>query len=42
VETIRGYRKTLMRKLGVNNVAALTQLAIAEGLTRGSNLGASA
>ncbi len=42
VETIRGYRKTLMRKLGVSNVAALTQLAVAEGLTRSSNLGASA
>ncbi len=41
VETVRGYRKTLMRKLGVNNVAALTQLAIAEGLTRSSHLGAS-
>lgn len=41
LETIRGYRKTLMRKLGVNNVAALTQLAIAEGLTRSSHLGAS-
>ncbi|MGQ9918209.1 MAG: response regulator [Bryobacteraceae bacterium] len=42
LETIRGYRKSLMRKLGVNNVAALTQLAIAEGLTRSSHLGASA
>lgn len=42
LETIRGYRKSLMRKLGVNNVVALTQLAIAEGLTHSSHLGASA
>jgi len=33
-QTVRSYRKTLMRKLGVNNAAALTQLAIAAGLTR--------
>jgi DNA-binding NarL/FixJ family response regulator len=34
LETVRGYRKTLMRKLQVNNVAALTQLAVSAGLTR--------
>jgi DNA-binding NarL/FixJ family response regulator len=32
-QTIRTYRKTLMKKLGVNNVASLTQLAMAAGLT---------
>jgi DNA-binding NarL/FixJ family response regulator len=31
--TVRSYRKTLMKKLGVNNVAGLTQLAISTGLT---------
>ena len=34
LQTVRSYRKTLMKKLGVNNVAAVTQLALAEGLTR--------
>ncbi len=38
-QTVRSYRKTMMRKLGVNNVAGLTQLALSTGLTR---LGASA
>ena len=33
VETVRSYRKTMMKKLGVNNVAGLTQLALAAGLT---------
>ena len=33
LQTVRSYRKTMMRKLGVNNVAGLTQLALAEGLT---------
>ncbi len=33
VETVRSYRKTLMKKLGVNNVAGLTQLAISSGMT---------
>lgn len=42
LETVRGYRKTLMRKLKVSNVAALTQIALAEGLTRPTGLGASA
>ena len=32
LETIRGYRKTLMRKLGVRNVAGLTQIAVASGV----------
>ncbi len=33
LQTVRSYRKTMMRKLGVNNVAGWTQLALAEGLT---------
>jgi len=32
-QTVRSYRKTMMKKLGVNNVAGLTQLALATGLT---------
>ncbi len=32
-QTIRSYRKTMMKKLGVNNVAGLTQLALQQGLT---------
>jgi DNA-binding NarL/FixJ family response regulator len=32
LETIRSYRKTMMRKLKVNNVAALTQFALATGV----------
>jgi DNA-binding CsgD family transcriptional regulator len=32
-QTVRSYRKTMMKKLGVNNVAALTQLALSAGLT---------
>jgi DNA-binding NarL/FixJ family response regulator len=34
LQTVRSYRKTMMKKLGVNNVAGLTQLALSEGLTR--------
>lgn len=34
LQTVRSYRKTMMRKLGVSNVAGLTQLALAAGLTR--------
>ncbi|MFB3779489.1 MAG: response regulator [Bryobacteraceae bacterium] len=34
LQTVRSYRKTLMKKLGVNNVAGLTQVALAAGLTR--------
>ena len=33
LQTIRSYRKTMMKKLGVNNVAGLTQLALAAGIT---------
>lgn len=32
-QTVRSYRKTMMRKLGVNNVAGLTQLALSTGLS---------
>lgn len=34
LQTVRSYRKTMMKKLGVNNVAGLTQLALAAGVTR--------
>ena len=34
LQTVRSYRKTLMKKVGVNNVAGLTQVALASGLTR--------
>lgn len=33
-QTVRSYRKTLMRKLHVNNAVALTQLAYSSGLTQ--------
>ncbi|MGH9673059.1 MAG: response regulator [Bryobacteraceae bacterium] len=33
LQTVRSYRKTMMRKLRLNNVAALTQLAVSTGLT---------
>ncbi len=32
VETVRSYRKTMMNKLGVNNVAGLIRIALAAGL----------
>ena len=32
-QTVRSYRKTMMRKLHVNNVAGLTHLALTSGLT---------
>jgi DNA-binding NarL/FixJ family response regulator len=32
LQTVRGYRKVLMKKLGVNNVAGVTQIALASGL----------
>jgi DNA-binding NarL/FixJ family response regulator len=32
--TVRSYRKAMMKKLGVNNVAGLTQLALSSGLTQ--------
>jgi DNA-binding NarL/FixJ family response regulator len=34
LQTVRSYRKTLMRKLGVTNVASLTQLALSTGATQ--------
>src|SRR3954466_3740200 len=34
LQTVRSYRKTMMKKLAVNNVAGLTQLALSAGLTR--------
>lgn len=34
LQTVRSYRKTMMKKLGVNNVAGLTQLALSAGLAR--------
>jgi len=33
-QTVRSYRKTLMKKLGVNNVAGLTQMALSAGLAQ--------
>jgi len=36
LQTVRGYRKTMMKKLGVNNVAGITQLALAAGITQWS------
>ncbi|HPT28363.1 MAG TPA: response regulator transcription factor [Bryobacteraceae bacterium] len=37
VETVRGYRKTLMKKLGVSNVAELAQIAFRCGLAGGTS-----
>ena len=34
LQTVRSYRKTMMKKIGVNNIAGLTQLALSAGLTR--------
>ncbi len=42
VQTIRSYRKAMMKKLNVNNVAGLTQLALATGLTRAQSFAGSA
>jgi DNA-binding NarL/FixJ family response regulator len=33
-QTVRSYRKTMMKKLGVNNVVGLTQIALSTGLTQ--------
>jgi DNA-binding NarL/FixJ family response regulator len=33
LQTVRTYRKTLMKKIGVTNVASLTQVALSAGLT---------
>ncbi len=32
LQTVRGYRKMMMKKIGVNNVAGVTQVALAAGL----------
>jgi DNA-binding NarL/FixJ family response regulator len=32
LQTVRSYRKSLMKKLGVSNIAGLTQLALAAGI----------
>ena len=37
LQTVRGYRKTLMKKLAVNNVASLTRIALANGLARATS-----
>jgi len=37
LQTVRSYRKTMMKKLGVSNVAGLTQLALAAGITQWNN-----
>jgi DNA-binding CsgD family transcriptional regulator len=34
LQTVRSYRKTMMRKLNVSNVAGLTQLALTNGVTQ--------
>jgi DNA-binding NarL/FixJ family response regulator len=34
LETVRSYRKAMMKKTGVNNIAGLTQLALSSGLTK--------
>ncbi|MBZ5591825.1 MAG: response regulator transcription factor [Acidobacteriia bacterium] len=39
VETVRSYRKSMMRKLGVRNIASLINVAIEEGLTRWTQSG---
>lgn len=40
LQTVRGYRKTLMRKLDVRNAAGVTQFALAHGLARATAAGA--
>jgi len=42
LQTVRGYRKALMHKLNINNIAALTQIALANGLTKPAGMSASA
>jgi DNA-binding NarL/FixJ family response regulator len=34
LQTVRSYRKTVMKKLGVNNVAGLTQIAFTTAITK--------
>ncbi len=41
VETVRSYRKTMMKKLNVNNVAGLIRVALAAGLANKIQHGAS-
>jgi len=41
VETVRSYRKTMMKKLSVNNVAGLIRVALAAGLASKIQQGAS-
>ena len=41
VETVRSYRKTMMKKLNVNNVAGLIRVALAAGLASKIQQGAS-
>ena len=42
LQTVRSYRKTMMKKLGVSNVAGLTQIALAAGVTHLNGNGGSA
>ncbi|MGD0500061.1 MAG: response regulator transcription factor [Bryobacteraceae bacterium] len=42
LQTVRSYRKTMMKKLGVNNVAGLTQIALAAGVTNWNKPGPNA
>ena len=39
LQTVRSYRKTMMKKLSVRNVASLTELALSAGITRFSSNG---
>ena len=39
VETVRSYRKSMMRKLGVRNIASLIQVAFEEGITHWTKAG---
>ena len=39
VETVRSYRKSMMKKIGVSNVASLIQFAVSQGLTRWTQRG---
>jgi DNA-binding NarL/FixJ family response regulator len=41
VETVRSYRKSLMRKLGVRNIASLIHVAFEEGITHWTKAGSS-
>jgi DNA-binding NarL/FixJ family response regulator len=41
VETVRSYRKSMMRKLGVRNIASLIHVAFEEGITHWTKAGSS-